>query len=165
MKGEYRKPMNYNFNDLDKYLREGGDPEAIAKAFADSLNGAIAANSNTKKLNEKATKFCDAWREYVDVYFTTHKVPTGSVVSDFYLKPVELDKIMDALTEILPLIDIYNEIMGGTYSKLHNVNIPKFIDNKIKPNKPDSNSKITGYPRDTDDFNKAIGAFLKDIGL
>ena len=163
MKGEYRKPMNYNFNELDKYLHEGGDPEVIAKAFADSLNSAIAANSNTKKLNEKATKFCDAWQEYVDVYFTTHRVPTGSVVSDFYLKPGELDKIMEALVEILPLLDAYNEIMGNVYDKLHNgaTNIPKFI----KPGPLTSNSKTKGYPRETDDFNKAIGAFLKDIGL
>ena len=134
--------MNYDFNDINKYLREGGSPEDIAKAFADSLNEAIEINSRTEKLNEKASKVCNDWQEYADLYFITHRVPSGFVVSDFYLKREELEKIMDALVEMAPWI---REAMDG-------VETVKKCNCEKTPDKDQS-------------FEKTMESFLHDLGL
>lgn len=134
--------MNYDFNNINKYLREGGNPEDIARAFADSLNKAIEINSQAEKLSEKASQICDDWQEYADLYFITHRVPSGFVVSDFYLKREELEKIMDALVEMAPWI---REAMDS-------VETVKKCNYKKTPNKEQS-------------FEEVVGSFLQDLGL
>ena len=129
--------MNYDFNDINKYLREGGSPEDIAKAFADSLNKAIESNSQIEKLSEKALQICDDWQEYVDLYFITHRIPSGFVVSDFYLKREELGKVMDALVEMA-------KVVNGAEIK-------------------ERSCKKT--PKDKQSFEEAMESFLQDLGL
>ena len=150
--------MNYNFNELDKYLRDGGNPEEIAQAFADKLNKAIAVNSNTKKLDEKAKIFCNAWDEYVDLYLSIRGLPKGTSTSDFHLTPAELKKIMDALTDnVAPLLSIYNDFIEEP-AKAQNKKKSSVNLNFQAPVECCKNKATT-------DYEKVIGDFFHSIGL
>lgn len=138
----------YNFNDVDKYLREGGDPEAIAKAFADSLNAAIESNSKTKILSEKATKICDAWRDYVTTYFSSEDLPYSSVESDFLVEPKDIKALMDTLVELMPVFK-----PSLTMKKTNN------------DNKKNSEVITTKKLPHGGTFEDVVGSFLHDLGL
>jgi len=60
--------MDYNFNDIEKYIAAGGDPEAIANAFANRLNAAISKTKSEDELNAAGDALSKAWNDYVNVY-------------------------------------------------------------------------------------------------
>jgi len=100
--------VNYNFNDVEKYLRDGGDATKLAQAFADTLNNALAQVQKENKLDEKATAFADAWNAYVDEYFKTHDIPNNYVVADMYLNDRDVTYIMEQVLKFIPLFDKLN---------------------------------------------------------
>ena len=99
---------NYNFNDIEKYLREGGDATELAQAFADTLNNALAKFQKENKLDEKATAFADAWNAYIDEYFKNHDVPENCVVADMYLNTKDVNYLMEQVLKLIPLFDKLN---------------------------------------------------------
>ena len=126
--------MNYNFNDVEKYLREGGDATKLAQAFANSLNEAIAQIQKENKLDEKATAFADAWNAYIDEYFKIHDVPDNYVVADMYLNEKDVNYLMEQILKFIPLLDRLNgwfevgtEQVSKSKSKVENT-VDKFFD-------------------------------------
>ena len=65
----------YNFNDIDALIRNGEDPEAIAKAFTSRLNEAINANSRDKMREEAGHEFANAWNDLMDLWLENNDVP------------------------------------------------------------------------------------------
>jgi len=112
--------MNYNFNDVEKYLRDGGDATKLAQAFADTLNEALAQVQKENKLDAKATAFADAWNAYIDEYFKNHDIPENYVVADMYLNTKDVNYLMEQVVRIIPLLDKLNgffEIGAAQVSK------------------------------------------------
>ena len=97
--------VNYNFNDVEKYLREGGNATKLAQAFADTLNNALAKVQEENKLDEKAIVFADAWNAYIDEYFKNHSVPENYTVADMYLNTKDVHYLMDQVLKFIPLLD------------------------------------------------------------
>lgn len=102
--------MNYNFNDVEKYLRDGGDPTKMAQAFADVMNKALAKVQEESKLGQKAEEFANAWNAYIDEYFKTHDVPNNYVVADMYLNDRDVTYLMEQVLKFIPLLDKLNGI-------------------------------------------------------
>lgn len=100
--------VNYNFDDIAKYLRDGGDATKLAQAFADTLNEALAQVQKENKLDAKATAFADAWNAYIDEYFKTHDVPDNCVVADMYLNDRDVTYLMEQVLKFIPLLDKLN---------------------------------------------------------
>lgn len=100
--------VNYNFNDIEKYLNDGGDPQKLAQAFADTLNEALAQVQKKNKLEEKATAFANAWNAYIDEYFKFHDVPENCVVADMYLNTKDVNYLMEQVLKFIPLLDKLN---------------------------------------------------------
>lgn len=97
--------VNFNFNDVEKYLRDGGDPTKMAQAFADTMNKALAKVQEESKLGQKAEAFANAWNAYIDEYFKTHDVPNNYVVADMYLNDRDVTYIMEQFLKLIPLLD------------------------------------------------------------
>ena len=119
---------NFDFNNLEKYLRDGGDPEAIAKAFADRLNTTIRAIDDEDALNDASLEVAEAWNDYVEVYFGTHKLPAGTVLDDWYINEDDVNTIMDTLVKTIPAIDKYMKALDSFSSAIQ----PKVNEAKDK---------------------------------
>lgn len=126
--------MNYNFNDVEKYLRDGGDPTKLAQAFADTLNNALAQVQKENKLDEKGTAFAEAWNAYIDEYFKSHDVPENYVVADMYLNTKDVNYLMEQVLKFIPLLDKLNglfeigaEQVSKSKSKVEDT-VDKFFD-------------------------------------
>lgn len=100
--------MNYNFNDVEKYLRDGGDPTKMAQAFADTMNKALTKVQEENKLGQKASEFANAWNAYMDEYFKTHDVPNNYVVADMYINDRDVTYLMEQVLKFIPLLDRVN---------------------------------------------------------
>ncbi len=124
---------NFDFNNLEKYLRDGGDPEAIAKAFADRLNTTIRAIDDEDNLNEASLGVVESWNDYVEVYFKTHKLPDGTILDDWYINENDINTIMDTLVKILPAVDKYMKALDSFNSAIQPAKI-KVNDTKDKVN-------------------------------
>jgi len=126
--------MNYNFNDVEKYLRNGGDAVELAQAFADTLNNALAKFQKESKLDEKANGLAAAWNAYIDEYFKNHDVPENYVVADMYLNTKDVNYVMEQVLKFIPLLDKLNgffEIGAEQVSKSKNKvedTVDKFFD-------------------------------------
>jgi len=126
--------MNYNFNDVEKYLHDGGDAVELAQAFADTLNNALAKFQKESKLDEKANGLAAAWNAYIDEYFKNHDVPENYVVADMYLNTKDVHYLMDQVLKFIPLLDRLNglfEIGAEQVSKSKNKvedTVDKFFD-------------------------------------
>jgi len=126
--------MNYNFNDVEKYLRNGGDAVELAQAFADTLNNALAKFQKESKLDEKANGLAAAWNAYIDEYFKNHDVPENYVVADMYLNTKDVNYVMEQVLKFIPLLDKLNglfEVGAEQVSKSKNKvedTVDKFFD-------------------------------------
>jgi hypothetical protein len=100
--------VNYNFNDIEKYINDGGDPQKLAQAFADTLNNALARYQEESKLKEKAVAFSKAWNDYIDEYFKNHSLPESYAVADMYLDVKDVNYLMEQVLKFVPLLDKLN---------------------------------------------------------
>jgi hypothetical protein len=121
---------NFDFNNIEKYLRDGGNPETIAKAFADKLNITIHTIDDEKSLNNASEKVSVAWNDYVNAYFGTHKLPNNTILEDWYVTTDDIKALMDSLIKIIPTIDKYlktienfNDIISPVKVKVTNTTI------------------------------------------
>ncbi len=104
---------NFDFNNIEKYLREGGNPETIANAFADKMNLILAVMNDENALTESAEKVCKAWNDYVVSYFKVNSLPANSKQEDWYISVGEVKDIMDLLVRILPVINKSSEFISA----------------------------------------------------
>lgn len=122
----------YNFNDIDALIRNGEDPEAIAKAFTSKLNEAINANSRDKEREEAGHAFADAWNTLVELWLENNDLPDDMAESDIYFDcetALEaFDGIMDMIKKTAPLMSLLSKMVDEEESKP----VPKVCK---KPNK------------------------------
>ena len=112
---------NFNFNDIETYLRNGGSPETIANAFADKLNLALATIEDESALDDAAKNVVNAWNNFADVFFGINKLPKNSKIADWKLASADdIIGIMDALIQILPVINHYAELVEGLENNVKN---------------------------------------------
>ena len=113
--------QNFNFNDIEAYLRNGGDPETIANAFADKLNLALATIEDESALDDAAKNVVNAWNNFADVFFGINKLPKNSKITDWKLASADdVIGIMDVLIQILPVINHYAELVEGLENNVKN---------------------------------------------
>lgn len=113
--------QNFNFNDIEAYLRNGGDPETIANAFADKLNLALATIEDESALDDAAKSVVNAWNNFADVFFGINKLPKNSKITDWKLASADdVIGIMDALIQIIPVINHYAELVEGLENNVKN---------------------------------------------
>ena len=104
---------NFDFNNIEKYLREGGDPESIAKAFADKLNTVIHTIDDEDTLNDANNEVVGAWNDYVDIYFGIHKLPVETKVEDFYINEEDVEYFMNTIIKLLPAVRKYSMTLSN----------------------------------------------------
>lgn len=111
----------YNFNDIDALIRNGEDPEAIAKAFTSRLNEAINANSRDKEREEAGHEFADAWNNLMDLWLENNDVPDGIDKEDLFFDcPTALeafDGIMNMIVKTAPLMNLLSKMVDEEESK------------------------------------------------
>lgn len=111
----------YNFNDIDALIRNGEDPEAIAKAFTSQLNEAINANSRDKEREEAGHEFADAWNNLMDLWLENNDVPDGMEEDDLYFDcstALEaFDGIMGMIVKTAPLMNLLSKMVDKEESK------------------------------------------------
>ena len=110
--------MNYNFTDVEKYLRDGGKPEDMMNAFADLMNKSLAIIRREDKLRKANTNLVKAWNEYMAEYFTTHNLPNGYTLEDWEMNENEMDAVMKRLIEILPVLAQYTGMLKTASKKI-----------------------------------------------
>jgi hypothetical protein len=135
----------YNFNDIDALIRNGEDPEAIAKAFTSRLNDAINANSRDKEREEAGHAFADAWNDLMDLWLENNDAPDGIDKEDLFFDcPTALeafDGIMNMIVKTAPLMNLLSKMVDEEESKP----MPKVCK------KPDNS------------FDKVMRGFLSEI--
>ena len=139
---------NFDFNNIEKYLREGGNPETIAKAFADKLNITIHTIDDEKSLNKAMEKISIAWNDYVNIYFGIHKLPTNTILEDWYITTDDIQILMDSLVKFIPTIDKYLK----TVENLNDIISPAKI--KVTDTATKAKSKVDNI---VDDFFSKYG--------
>ena len=139
---------NFDFNNIEKYLREGGNPETIAKAFADKLNITIHTIDDEKSLNKAMEKISVAWNDYVNIYFGIHKLPTSTILEDWYITTDDVKVLMDSLVKFIPTIDKYLK----TVENLNDIISPAKI--KVTDTATKAKSKVDNI---VDDFFSKYG--------
>lgn len=111
----------YNFNNIDELIRNGEDPEAIAKAFTSQLNEAINANSRDKMREEAGHAFADAWNDLVELWLEDNDLPDDMAESDIYFDcPTALeafDGIMGMIVKTAPLVNLLNKLVDEEENK------------------------------------------------
>ena len=111
----------YNFNNIDELIRNGEDPEAIAKAFTSQLNEAINANSKDKEREEAGHAFADAWNILVELWLENNDLPDGMKEDDLYFDcPTALeafDGIMNMIVKTAPLMNLLSKMVDEEESK------------------------------------------------
>jgi hypothetical protein len=136
----------YNFNDIDALIRNGEDPEAIAKAFTSRLNEAINANSRDKEREEAGHAFADAWNDLMDLWLENNDVPDGIDKEDLFFDcPTALeafDGIMNMIVKTAPLMNLLSKMVDEEESK--------------------PMSKVCKKPTDNS-FDKVMRGFLSEI--
>ena len=110
--------MNYDFNNVDKFLREGGKPEDVMNAFADVVNNSLATMRTENKLATIADKIAEAWNDYVDEYFTSHKLPTGYTVADWYIDGKDVSNLIEKLISVVPTIEKWFDTLNAGAKQL-----------------------------------------------
>ena len=99
--------INFDFNDVERYLRDGGKPEDIANAFAEKLNSIIKVIDNEDNFNDSRNALADAWNKYIQNYFNRYKLPDGTLIEDWYINIDDIDVITDTLVRVVPLFYKY----------------------------------------------------------
>ena len=134
----------YNFNNIDELIRNGEDPEAIAKAFTSRLNEAINANSRDKEREEAGHAFADAWNPLVELWLENNDLPDGMDEDDIYF---DCETALEAFDGIMSMIKKTAPLMNL---------LTKMAD--------EDNYNKTCYKKPADNsFDKVMRGFLSEI--
>lgn len=118
-----------DFNNVEEFIRNGGDAQAIAQAFADNLNQVLARIEEEKAVGQKCEKVVEIWNDFVDAYFKVNKLPETTVNADFYLTDADVMKLIETFVQIVPMIVKY----GSAIESFAN-NAEKIINTKSDKN-------------------------------
>lgn len=141
---------NFDFNKIEKYLRNGGDASVIANAFADKLNAIINTMKAENDLTDAAEKVSLAWNDYINIYFGMNKLPDGTVLEDWYLEADEVSKLIDTVIRLFPIAKKYADIVDNTTTWAEKV------INEAK-------NTIKNPP--SDNFENTLKSFYKKYGI
>ena len=115
--------MDYNFNDIEKYIAAGGDPEAIANAFANRLNAAISKTKSEDELNAAGDVLSKAWNDYVVVYAKYNKLAHEK--EEYFMTTPEIRetfrsviRLVDGLESISKELDKGKDTLHEFYKKI-----------------------------------------------
>ena len=104
---------NFDFNKIEKYLRNGGDASVIANAFADKLNAIINTMKAENDLTDAAEKVSLAWNNYINIYFGINKLPDETVLEDWYMEANEVSKLIDTVIKLFPVAKKYTDMIDN----------------------------------------------------
>lgn len=125
-----------DFNNIEKMLRDGANPEDIANAFAKELNSAISATKEDE-LETACNDLSSAWGDMLDIYCDRNNIET---CDDFYFTGKQVYNALPTLVKILQALKIYADAVN---------NLHKVVDSK--------------KPGPTANFDEVMADFLSDI--
>ena len=141
---------NFDFNKIEKYLRNGGDASVIANAFADKLNAVINTMKAENDLTDAAEKVSLAWNDYINVYFGINKLPDETVLEDWYMEADEVGKLIDTVIKLFPVAKKYADMID---------NASRWTEKIINETK----NTIKNPP--SDNFENTLKSFYKKYGI
>ena len=141
---------NFDFNKIEKYLRNGGDASVIANAFADNLNAVINTMKAENDLTDAAEKVSLAWNDYINVYFGINKLPDETVLEDWYMEADEVGKLIDTVIKLFPVAKKYADMID---------NASRWTEKIINETK----NTIKNPP--SDNFENTLKSFYKKYGI
>ena len=152
----------YNFNDLEKMLRDGVSADEIAQAFTKNLNSAIDAVKPTP-MEIAGEDLAKAWNRMVDLYLEDNDAPSFiDNTDDLYVSSETATKLfldsMELLHKVAPLWDLFAEL--GNLENDELIEEPKHYECKKKA--PVETNTIDD---EVDEFEKTMRKFLKSIGV
>lgn len=133
-----------------------GDAEKLANAFADSLNAELAHKKEASMLNDAADDVANAWEEFVDEYFNTHKLPKGMEESDFYIDGTAVTEILELLIKISPYLDFLYD-----YTNKINALGEELVDKAAKVSTATKNNATSSSGTTKNDFDSVMQSFFK----
>ena len=125
-----------DFNNIEKMLRDGANPEDIANAFTKELNSAISATKEDE-LEIACNDLSSAWGDMLDIYCDRNNIKG---CDDFYFTGKQVYDALPAIVKILQALKIYADAVN---------NLHKVVDNK--------KSGLTA------DFDEVMADFFSDI--
>ena len=141
---------NFDFNKIEKYLRNGGDASVIANAFADKLNAVINTMKAENDLTNAAEKVSLAWNDYINIYFGINKLPDGTMLEDWYMEADEVGKLIDTVIKLFPVAKKYADMID---------NASRWTEKIINETK----NTIKNPP--SDNFENTLKSFYKKYGI
>lgn len=152
----------YNFNDLEKMLRDGVSADEIAQAFTKNLNNAIDAVKPTP-MEIAGEDLAKAWNRMVDLYLEDNDAPSFiDDTDDLYVSGETATRLftdsMELLHKVAPLWDLIAEL--GSMEDDELIEEPK----RYKCNKKAPVETNTAGD-EVDEFEKTMKKFLKSIGV
>ena len=155
----------YNFNDLEKMLREGITADEIAQAFTKNLNNAIDAVKPTP-MEIGGEDLAKAWNRMVDLYLEDNDAPSFiEDTDDLYVSGETATKLfidsMELLHKVAPLWDLIAEL--GSVEDDELIEEPKRSVRQCAQKKAPVETNTAGD--EVDEFEKTMKKFLKSIGV
>ena len=152
----------YNFNDLEKMLRDGITADEIAQAFTKNLNSAIDAVKPTP-MEIGGEDLAKAWNRMVDLYLEDNDAPSFiEDTDDLYVSGETATKLfidsMELLHKVAPLWDLITEL--GSVEDDELIEEPKRCTCKKK-----APVETNTAGDEVDEFEKTMKKFLKSIGV
>ena len=153
----------YNFNDLEKMLRDGVSADEIAQAFTKNLNSAIDAVKPTP-MEIAGEDLAKAWNRMVDLYLENNDAPSFiDDTDDLYVSGETATRLftdsMELLHKVAPLWDLIAEL-GSIDKDDELIEEPKHCECKKK-----APVETNTAGDEVDEFEKTMKKFLKSIGV
>ena len=118
-----------DFNNVEKYIRDGGNPEEIAQAFADQLNAVLQRIEAEEAVGKKATEVTEVWKDFVEAYFHVNPLPEKTTIEQFYMTEKDVTALLENFVHLTPLIVKY----GSALENFAN-SVQKVVDTKTDKN-------------------------------
>ena len=141
----------YDF-DIKKMLAAfNDDPEALADAFARSLNDELAQQRSIRALKNTAADVAVAWNDFVEEYFELHDIPANTTLEDYQL--------FDDGECLIKLLETF--VQYGPDIEKWVANLRKISDaaTKLNDNLEKMNIKIP-----ESNFDQTMKKFFKEMG-
>ena len=157
----------YNFNDLEKMLREGVTADEIAQAFTKNLNSAIDAVKPTP-MEMAGVDLAKAWNHMIDLYLEDNDRPAFlDNDDDLYISGETATRLfkesMDLLNKMAPIWNAIASLAEDDDVKINNTLDKK--NYKDSCNKKPPVEKNTDGEDEFDNFDNVMKKFLSGLGV
>lgn len=136
---------NFDFNNVEKYLANGGDVETIMNAFADKVNLSLAAQTDNAYF-EAIDNVVDAWNDYIDICAETNKIPENIDIEDLYIDQEDISSLTEMIFRLLPVLEKYFDFMDT-----------------VKHSTTEASKKVVD--KTTSNFDSVVKSFFKKNGI